>query len=118
MLLKNMHEAGGSSRRGVLMVDGAYEEVLDLDVVTDWSPERDPLGATITVWTAERKEVIRARIVTMVPLRNRRRTDDGELLVSRVAEGFTEYTWGGHVGYGMTEYIERVDDGQPVGYPL
>jgi hypothetical protein len=54
----------------------------------------------------------------MVPLRNRRRTDDGELLVSRVAEGFTEYTWGDHVGYGMTEYIERVDDGQPVGYPL
>ena len=119
MLLKNMHETGGSSRRGVLLVDGAYEEVLDLDVVTDWSPERDPTGATITVWTAERKEVIRTRVLTMTPLRNRRRTEDGALLVSRVAEGFTEFTWGDHVGYGMTEYIERLDDdGQPVGYPL
>ena len=119
MLLKNMHETGGSRRLGVLMVDGAYEEIHDLDVITDWSDDRDPLGSTITVWTAERKEMIRARTVTMVPLRNRRRTEDGELLVSRVAEAFTEFTWGDRIGYGMTEYIERIgEDGQPVGYPL
>ncbi|MCW3067046.1 MAG: hypothetical protein JWN32_4218 [Solirubrobacterales bacterium] len=118
MLLKNMQEGGGSRRLGVLLVDGAYEEVLDLDVVTEWSPERDPAGATITVWTAERKEVIESRVLTMTPLRNRRRAGD-QVLVSRVAEGFTEYRWGDRVGYGMTEYIERLgDDGQPVGYPL
>lgn len=119
MLLKNMQEAGGSRRLGVLLVDGAYEEVLDLDVVTEWSPERDPVGATVTVWTAERKEVITSRVLTMTPLRNRRRTEDGEVVVSRVAEGFTRYEWGDRVGYGMTEYIERLDeDGRPVGYPL
>jgi hypothetical protein len=118
MLLKNMQEGGGSRRLGVLLVDGDYEEVLDLDVVTRWTPERDPAGAAITVWTERRKAVIESRILTMAPLRNRRRAGD-EVLVSRVAEGFTEYRWDDRVGYGMTEYIERLDaDGQPVGWPL
>jgi hypothetical protein len=119
MLLKNMHEAGGSRRLGVLLVDGAYEEVLDLDVVTDWTDERDPRGATMTVWTAERKEVITSRVLTSTPLRNRRKDEQGNLLVSRVFEGFTEFKWGDRVGYGMTEYIEQIDaDGQPIGFPL
>jgi hypothetical protein len=41
-----------------------------------------------------------------------------DTLISRIAEGFTEFTWNGRTGYGMTEYIERVEDGVPVGYPL
>jgi hypothetical protein len=118
MLLKNLDETGASRRLGVLLVDGAYEEVLDLDVITEWSPLRDPLGATISVRTARRQEVIRSRVLTLAPLRNRRKVD-GQILVSRVAEGFTEYCWGERVGYGMTEYIERLgEDGEPVGYPL
>ena len=118
MLLKNMQEDGGSRRLGVLMVDGDYEEVLDLDVVTDWTEEHDPVGATITVWTPRRKAVIESSILTMAPLRNRRKVGD-ELLISRVAEGFTQYRWDGRTGYGMTEYIERLNgDGVPVGFPL
>jgi hypothetical protein len=118
MLLKNMQPEGGSRRLGVLLVDGEYEEVLDLDAVTtEWSPERDPVAATITVSTERRKERIDARVLTLAPLRNRRREGD-EVLESRVAEGFTEFRWGDRVGYGMSEYIERVVDGQPVGYPL
>jgi hypothetical protein len=50
-------------------------------------------------------------------LRNRRRVGD-DTLISRIAEGFTEFTWDGRTGYGMTEYIERIEDGVPVGYPL
>jgi hypothetical protein len=117
MLLRNLQEAGGSKRLGVLLVDGAYEEVLDLDVVTEWSDAEEPLGATISVRTAERQALIEARVITMVPLRNRRKTSDG-VVASRVAEGFTEFRWDGRVGYGMSEYIERVEDGRPVGVPL
>jgi hypothetical protein len=117
MLLRNMQEAGGSKRVGVLLVDGAYEEVLDLDVVTEWSEDDQPLGATISVRTAQRSTVIEARVITLVPLRNRRRVDD-DVLISRVAEGFTEFSWDGRTGYGMSEYIERVEDGRPVGVPL
>ena len=36
----------------------------------------------------------------------------------RIAEGFTRFTWNGETGYGMTEYIERIEDGKLVGFPL
>jgi hypothetical protein len=117
MLLKNMTPDGPSKRIGVLLVDGIYEDVLDLDVVSRWDEAtQDPTGATIVVRTPRRTATIEARVLTMAPLRNRR-ADGDEILVSRVAEGFTEFTWDGRVGYGMSEYIERVEDGRAVGYP-
>jgi hypothetical protein len=118
MLLRNTPEQGPSKRIGVVMVDGRYEDVVDLDVTTEWSDAQDPAAVTLGVTTANRKAVIHGRVLTMAPLRNRRKAD-GEVLVSRVAEGFTEYTWDdGRTGYGIMEYIERIHDGVPVGYPL
>jgi hypothetical protein len=38
-----------------------------------------------------------------------------DALVVRVV---TEFTWGERTGYGIAEYIERVEDGAPVGWPL
>ena len=61
--------------------------------------------------------VIEGEVVTMAPLRNRRPAGE-EILVSRIAEGFTRFTWNGETGYGMTEYIERIEDGKLVGYTL
>jgi hypothetical protein len=116
MLLKNMTPNGGSKRLGVLLIDGDYEDVIDLDVVSDWNAAHEPVGARIVARTTRRTAVISARVLTLVPLRNRRSADGVELL-SRVAEGFTEYRWDDRIGYGMTEYIERVHDGLPVGYP-
>ena len=54
---------------------------------------------------------------SMAPLRNRRKVD-GEVLMSRIAEGFTRFEWNGMSGRGMTEYIERVEDDALAGYPL
>jgi len=117
MLLRNTAADGHSRRLGVLLVDGRYEEVVDLDVTTEWSAEQDPVAVTIGVRTETRKELIQGRTITLAPLRNRRKAD-GEVLVSRVAEAFSEFTWDGRTGYGIMEYIERVQDGVPVGYPL
>jgi len=117
MLLKNIAADGRARRLGVVLVDGDYEDVLDLDLTTDWSADRDPERMRIAVRTPNRRETIEARVLTLAPLRKRRRVGD-DTLVSRIAEGFTEFTWNGRTGYGMTEYIERVEDGVPVGYPL
>jgi hypothetical protein len=117
MLLKNMYPDGTSRRLGVLLIDDRYEEVTDLDVSTTWSADQDPASVVLGVRTAHRTALIEGRVLTMTPLRNRRRAD-GELLVSRVAEGFTEYSWDGLTGIGMMEYIERVEDGVAVGYPV
>ena len=117
MLLKIADRSGHARLVGVLLVDGQYEEIVDLDVVTAWSARQDPARIRLGVRTAKRAAQIEGEILTLAPLRNRRRVDDA-ILVSRISEGFTRFTWDGAVGYGMTEYIERIEDGQPVGYPL
>jgi hypothetical protein len=117
MLLKITDTAGKSRRVGVLLVDGVYEDILDMDVSTEWSDRQDPVRVKLGVRTANRREIIEGEILTLAPLRNRRQAD-GEILVSRIAEGFTRFTWNGATGYGMTEYIERIEDGKLVGYPL
>jgi hypothetical protein len=118
MLLKNIMPDGTARRLGVLLIDGEYHEVTDFDVLTDWSSTQDPAGATLGIRTAAGTAIIEARTITLAPLRNRRKTEDGQILVSRVAEAFTEFTWDGRTGYGIMEYIERVEDGVAVGYPL
>ena len=63
------------------------------------------------------KPFIAGDIITLAPLRNRRKAS-GEILELRIAEGFTRFTWDGRQGYGMTEYIERIEGGKLAGYPL
>jgi hypothetical protein len=117
MLLKITDRRGVSRRLGVLLVDGRYEEVVDLDLSTDWSEKHDPAFVRLGVRTATRKAIITGEIVKLAPLRNRRRAD-GETLESRIAEGHTRFTWDGRQGYGMSEYIERIEEGKLMGYPL
>ena len=54
-------------------------------------------------------------MLSLIPLRNRRENPDGEMLTTRISEGMTEYTYKGIVGYGMSEYLDQVVDGKPVG---
>lgn len=117
MLLKITDQQGRVRREGVLLVDGAYEEVIDLDVHTQWTEAKDPKRVHIGVSTANRKALIEADIMQLAPLRNRRKAD-GETLVSRIAEGYTRFTWGDRGGFGMTEYIERIENGTLAGWPL
>ena len=67
--------------------------------------------------TAQRAVRIEGEILSLLPLRNRRE-EAGEALQSRIAEGLTRWTWGDRQGLGMTEYIEVLENGVPVGYPL
>jgi hypothetical protein len=117
MLLKITDRNGISRRLGVLLVEGRYEEVVEFDLWTDWNGRQDPGSVRLSVRTANRKALIRGDILRLAPLRNRRKAD-GETLVSRIAEGFTHYSWEEREGYGMTEYIERIEEGGLVGYPL
>ncbi len=117
MLLKITDRSGHARRLGVLLVDGRYEEITDMDIATDWTEAKDPARVRIGVRSANRKAVITGEILRLAPLRNRRKAD-GEVLVSRIAEGYTRFDWNGLEGYGMTEYIERIEDGEYAGYPL
>ena len=115
-LLKLMEENGEIRTSGVLLVDNHYETITDLEITTDWNAKFDPVQITVNVQTEKRVTQLEGKILTLAPLRNRRKVDD-KYLISRIAEGFTEWTWEGEKGIGISEYIERLENGKPVGYP-
>jgi hypothetical protein len=57
---------------------------------------------------------------SLIPLRNRRQDPDGNWLMTRISEGMTQWTvesgeYAGRVGYGLSEYLDQIIDGAPVG---
>jgi hypothetical protein len=64
----------------------------------------------------ERAWKVRGTVLSMIPLRNRRTAPDGTALHTRISEGLTEWTLDdGRVGYGLSEYLDQIVDGTPVG---
>lgn len=117
MLLKITDRKGVTRRCGVLQYDGDYEEIIDLDVMTEWTALKEPRKMRLGVRTGKRAVLIDGTVTTLLPLRNRRKVGD-QMLQSRIAEGFTAWEWDGRKGVGMVEYIEMLENGTPVGYPL
>jgi hypothetical protein len=61
--------------------------------------------------SGEREWKVTGQVLSLIPLRNRR---DG--MVTRISEGMTEWTLeDGRVGYGLSEYLDQIIDGMPVG---
>ena len=58
---------------------------------------------------------IHGEVLSLIPLRNRREQPDGTLLVTRITEGMTEYRCNGETALGMSEYLDQIVDGRPVG---
>jgi hypothetical protein len=58
---------------------------------------------------------IHGDVLSLIPLRNRRETPDGGMLVTRITEGMTEYSCNGEKAIGMSEYLDQIIDGKPIG---
>jgi hypothetical protein len=94
-----LHLCTGFRIRSVWEGDDRYHHSIEADLVT-----------------AARTWSVRGRVLRLIPLRNRRRTPDGEEMVTRISEGLTEWILDdGRVGYGLSEYLDQIVDGQPVG---
>ncbi len=62
---------------------------------------------------------VTGEVLGLVPLRNRRSDPSGKELVTRISEGLTRWTLeDGRVGYGLSEYLDQIEDGRPVGAGL
>lgn len=101
---------------GMILRDGAYEHIRECAITTGWEGD-DVYHSTIhaTARTDEGSYEISGKVMNLIPLRNRRKTDDGEQMVTRISEGMTEWTFEGRTGYGLSEYLDQIVDGQPVG---
>ena len=98
-------------RSGMLLADGEYEPIVDARIETEWSGEHnDHAALRCRARTANRELEIEGSVRSLIPLRHRR---DGEL--TRIGEGLTEYRWDGKVGYGLSEYLDQMENGVPSG---
>jgi hypothetical protein len=101
---------------GVWFEDGAYQPLERVALETTWRTDdryHDRIRAVAA--TADAEHVIEGTVLSLIPLRNRRTSPDGERLVTRIAEGMTEWRSDGRVGFGLSEYLDQIVDGRPVG---
>jgi hypothetical protein len=110
---------GEGTRGGFVWEDGRLHYCDGLELHSDYAGSdtyHQAIRATLTSGREQRSWSFTGRVLSLIPLRNRRHTPEGELLVTRISEGMTEWTMDdGRVGYGLSEYLDQLVDGQPVG---
>ena len=110
------HASLGRTRRGRragFLWDGEMLRfVNDVRISTSWEGEESyHRGIEATLTSGDDVWKVTGRVMNLIPLRNRRNG-----LVTRISEGMTEWTLSdGRVGYGLSEYLDQIIDGAPVG---
>ena len=54
-------------------------------------------------------------MLSLIPLRNRRTDPEGNELLTRITEAMTKFECRGQTGIGMSEYLDQIEDGRPIG---
>ncbi|HLX88346.1 MAG TPA: hypothetical protein VKR22_07835 [Acidimicrobiales bacterium] len=108
---------GGGIRSGFVWHDGEMTLCDDFRIRTTWTgPEHYHGAVDAELRAGDRTWRVHGDVRTLVPLRNRRTDANGTELVTRISEGFTRWTLDdGTVGYGLSEYLDQIVDGAPVG---
>ena len=110
---------GPGTRGGFVWEDGRMHLCGDVQVSTQWTGD-DVYHDRIELRLASKEKEWRVtgRVLSLIPLRNRREDPrTGEMLVTRISEGMTEWTIEGvdRPGYGLSEYLDQIIDSKPVG---
>jgi hypothetical protein len=109
-------EDGKPREGGMVYVDGGYDHITECKMDTDWDEHGYQTGLRAKVKTrGGRAYEVEGKVLSLIPLRNRRQTPDGKELNTRITEGMTEYRCDGRVGYGLSEYLDQIVDGRPSG---
>jgi hypothetical protein len=106
---------GGRRYGGMVLRDGVYEHITAATIETEWTDATYHAEVRATATTADDTYEITGTVMTLIPLRNRRTTPDGDKLVTRISEGMTEWSCNGRTGYGLSEYLDQMIDSAPVG---
>jgi hypothetical protein len=110
----------GSVALGGFVWDGQELRTCErLDLDTTWTGQ-DAYHSeiTLTLHAQGREWKAQGRVLSLIPLRNRRAGPDGGLRTTRICEGLTRWTLAdGRIGHGLTEYLDQIVGGRPVGMP-
>jgi hypothetical protein len=130
MMLSRIARQDGPGTRGGFLWDGeGLQWIRDVELHTDWDGEDSYHHRVHASFTTAREGEARdddgvvtrsltGEVLNLIPLRNRR---DGR--TTRISEGLTRWTLdaalgaeaGATVGYGLSEYLDQIIDGAPVG---
>ena len=100
---------------GMVLRDGAYHLITDCSVDAVFDDKGEQTSMEVWARTEAREYRVTGEVLSMIPLRNRRTTPDGELLHTRITEAMTRFECDGRTGIGMSEFLDQVVDGWPVG---
>ncbi|MFZ6004817.1 MAG: DUF7064 domain-containing protein [Actinomycetota bacterium] len=109
---------GDGTRGGFVWEDGQLHLCNDFQISTDWQGDDSyHQGISAVLRSGDREWKVSGKVMNLIPLRNRRPDpDSGDMLVTRISEGMTEWTLDdGRTGYGLSEYLDQIIDGDPVG---
>jgi hypothetical protein len=107
---------GAQQTGGVWFENGEYRTLDHVSIDTTWRTDdyyHEHIHAVVDAGGEE--HVIDGRVLSLIPLRNRRTGPDGERLLTRISEGMTEWRSANRVGFGLSEYLDQIVDGHPVG---
>ena len=107
---------GTSVRSGMVFTENRYDMIVDHNIRTEWSGD-DWYHKKLFITAKTEKDTyeVEGNVLSLIPLRNQRKTPEGELLSTRITEGMTEWKCRGKVGYGLSEYLDQIVDGKPSG---
>jgi len=100
---------------GMVFEDGVYTDIIESNITANYDENGYQTDLVVNCRTENKEYEITGKVLSLIPLRNRRSSPDGEEFMTRITEGMTEYRCNGHVGYGLSEFLDQVVDGKPVG---
>ena len=114
---------GPGHRGGFVWEDGQMYHCDDCELVTATRGEEqyhDRIEGVLRSSKAGKEWRFSGEVMDLIPLRNRRQDPDGNWLMTRISEGMTRWTvesgtYAGQTGYGLSEYLDQIVDGAPVG---
>lgn len=121
LMLSIIGRPGGEPRRGGMVLEGdEYHHLVDCWIESEFDELHHQTGMRLWARSDTGTEYeITGRVDALIPLRNRRTDPDGNELFTRITEAMTtfecEHDGVIKIGRGMTEYLDQVVDGVPVG---
>ena len=105
----------GGRPGGMVLVGDDYHLIRDCTIESDWDDDQYQTGMRCTVRTDVDTYEVTGTVLSLIPLRNRRTDPEGNELTTRITEAMTRYECNGQRGIGMSEYLDQLVDGRPVG---